>query len=110
MNSSHICLACRRRLGQARSPLIQWHFRATFISLSGKSRITIDDIPKGDPPRLEDRIENRKSSYKNMLPARRKRASSINAADELESLFEQSLHPPTAYGPLEASSSLDSYK
>lgn len=35
MNTSHICLSCRQRLGHIRKPkLVQWHPKANFISLS----------------------------------------------------------------------------
>jgi len=101
MNSSHICLACRRRISrvQLRKPA-QWHLRATFISLARNPRTTTDEKPGDDLLDLENNADSVEKGYA-AVPDRRKRVPPLgrnNTADQLEALFEESLTPPTFPG------------
>lgn len=116
MNASHICLACRRRLSQIRpEKTSQWHPKATFISLSTNPRTTTGEKAKDDLLKLGDEAEGRKGRQTGAIPERKRRVPlrpSKNPGDVLESLFEQSLRPPTPAADVLSKSitSLEPYK
>jgi pentatricopeptide repeat protein len=117
MNSYHICTACRRRLTQIRpfNPL-QWTPRATFISLSNnKPRTTTDEKASEDAAALGEEAERKKETgarLNNLHKRRIPRAGQPNQRDVLESLFEQTLTPPTSTedGPPRPAFSLEPYQ
>jgi len=117
MNPSHICLACRRRLSVFRLPkTVQWRPRATFISLSksketaneeqatkelldlGKEEIDPQNTSKAGIPVGSSRIHRRHQSNR--------------SGDDLEALFENSLHAPIPAedDPSQLATSLEPYK
>jgi pentatricopeptide repeat protein len=116
MSSPHICLACRRRLGQIRLRKgFQWHPRASFISLSNNAPRTIpDENAKSDVLGLVDESEKPTIKYALRVKQKGKRtpkAGSNHPGDILESLFEETLKAPppgeTAHQPF---TSFEPYK
>ncbi|KAI9055478.1 hypothetical protein LZ554_000432 [Drepanopeziza brunnea f. sp. 'monogermtubi'] len=97
MSSPHICLACRRRLGQLRPPrLVQWRSRATFISLSSnKPPATRDVRPPEGTSKAEVRSRPADGNQDDSVRVR-KIASQPTPGDVLETLFEQTIQPPSA--------------
>jgi pentatricopeptide repeat protein len=117
MNPSHICLACRRRLGALRPPRpVQWRPRATFISLSNNTRTTTDEKATDELLNLGEEGESHKDKYPANKPAARIRirhpVQNNRPEDDLEILFEKSLHAPSASEdvPSQLATSLESYK
>lgn len=103
MNSSHICLACRRKISQVRPrKAVQWCLKgnkASFISLTNNSRTTTDRKSKEDHP-SSDEVERRKGRFSRNAPQRKLwtplETTADSPGDELESLFQESLKPPIA--------------
>ncbi|EKD21106.1 uncharacterized protein L3040_000857 [Drepanopeziza brunnea f. sp. 'multigermtubi'] len=97
MSSPHICLACRRRLGQLRPPrVVQWRSRATFISLSSnKPPATRDVRPPEGTSKEEVRSRPADGSHDDLVRVR-KIVSQPTPGDVLETLFEQTIQPPSA--------------
>jgi hypothetical protein len=100
MHSSHICLACRRRLGQIQPrAALQWQARASFISLSNRApRTTTDEEPADNlwkPGCEAGARKNKPSGRVEDWKQISKRPNSNNPGDVLESLFEESLKPPS---------------
>lgn len=117
MNSSRICLACRRRLGTVRPPLqVQWQSRATFISLSNSPRTPTDEKAKDELLKLGHDAGNQKDKYPTSILEEkrhaRRLAQSNRTGDELEMLFEKSLQAPLASDdvPSQPITSLEPYK
>jgi pentatricopeptide repeat protein len=99
MNSSHICLACRRTLSRTRlRKVVQWHPRATFISLSDNPQTTTGEKSREDLLNLGNVEDGKKKRYIGVgtVPERRKQIprQPYNDGDQLEALFEESLKQP----------------
>jgi pentatricopeptide repeat protein len=100
MVSSHICLACRRRLGQIGTPRgVQSPLRASFVSLSGSSKIT-DQRGRDSLLHLGDNGDRRKGVYHEAVWERTNRArrptNTKEPGDHLESLFAESIKLPAS--------------
>lgn len=118
MNSSHICLACRRKLSQPRlrTP-IQWlpkGQRASFISLSNPSLAT-KDSSNHNPIEAETDRSQKNEKISRDLPATWKQnrpAPSARPGSDLESLFEHSIknRAPSTTKQTEEASSLSLYE
>ena len=99
MNSSHICLACRRTLSRARlHKAVQWHPKATFISLSANPPTTTDEKSREDLLDLgnvEDGSRKRHIGVGAILERRKQiPRQPSDDGDQLEALFEESLKQP----------------
>ncbi|KAG0652149.1 Pentatricopeptide repeat-containing [Hyphodiscus hymeniophilus] len=101
MNSSYICLACRRSLSRKRPhKAIQWRPRATFISLSDNASKSTDGRSREGILQLGN-VENEKkrryvslgSTQEGKKPPRQ--PSPHIDGDLLEALFEESLKDPS---------------
>jgi pentatricopeptide repeat protein len=117
MNPSHICLACRRRLGALRPPRpVQWQHRGTFTSLSNNTRTTTDEKATEELLILVEEDSTRKGAHPISIPAAIRRVpcekQNNRPADDLEKLFEKSLHAPSASEkvPSQLATALESYK
>ncbi|KAN0115101.1 hypothetical protein V8E51_004645 [Hyaloscypha variabilis] len=117
MNPSHICLACRRRLGVFCPPRpVQWRPRATFISLSNNKRGANHEQAAKELLNLDKEAPERNSTQgmSNLLGSSRvpRRYQSNRPADDLETLFENSLQAPIASEdvPSQFPTSLEPYK
>jgi pentatricopeptide repeat protein len=117
MNPSHVCLACRQRLGALRpSRSVQWRPRATFISLSNNTRTTTDEKATEKFLKLGEDEGIQKGTHSTRKPAANLRvprpARNNRYEGELEALFEKSLHPPAVSedAPSPLAPSLESYK
>jgi len=99
MNSSHICLSCRRALGQlGGKKVVRLQQRASFISLNNRAKTTTEGNPPTDAAQPKGRgdsktIPGRPRKGKQKGNGVRENKSSSNA---LESLFQESLHPSTS--------------
>lgn len=104
MNSSYICLACRRKGSQIRAgKAVQWlprRDRATFISLTSSIQTTKDNPPKEDLLDLEKEMGKKKDRVPRAILEKRSRKSRYTntntAGDQLESMFEEMLKSPTS--------------
>lgn len=117
MNHPHICLSCRRALGQLRSKRIikPWQQQATFISLNNRtSQTTIEGDVNDGIAHARDR-EGSKPSPDRQRKSRQKNnglRENKSSSHSLESLFQETLHPSTSHKqtPVQPSTVLDLYK
>ncbi|TAQ85683.1 hypothetical protein B7494_g5995 [Chlorociboria aeruginascens] len=97
MNAYHICSACRREINRIRpDKLLQWHSRASFISLVPGPQNTEKRWKDGSHRSAEQNSGHNSSSGSSYTKPRRRAPAKENpdTADVLESLFEDSLHAP----------------
>ena len=101
MNSSNICLVCRRTLSRKRPQIVaQWRPRATFISLSSSPPTTTDDKSRDNLLHLGDVEDGKEKRYigGGAIPERRNQSprhrTPWDNGDQLEALFEESLKQP----------------
>ena len=100
MNSAYVCSRCRRSLSQFRTnQTYQRQTRANFISLSSRApRSRAQDNSEDGSTRPEGRAGPSKSHRLGRMqegPGITRAPGGRNPGDVLESLFEESLKPPT---------------